>query len=76
MKVIDDKTTTWCLAIACPDCKSAVEIEASDVYWQSLGSFDEFSIYYFATCGACKTAIDLTKRALPTWVKSSAGKRP
>jgi hypothetical protein len=74
MKVVDDKKTTWSLSINCPDCKSAIEIEAQDVYWQSLGSFDEFSTYYFADCGACKSSIDLTKKKLPDWVKNQASK--
>lgn len=71
MKVIDDKKTPWILPIACPHCASSIEVEAKDVYSQSLGSFDEFSLYYFVDCGACQSQIDLTNK-LPSWVERQA----
>lgn len=74
MKVNTDKASTWKLTIECPDCKSELDVEAADVYWLELGSFDEFDIYYRCDCGACKSQIDLTKMKLPEFIKRQARK--
>lgn len=62
MKVLKDNKEGWTLEITCKDCKSELTVEASDVYWELLGCFDEFNTYYRADCGACKGAIDLTNK--------------
>lgn len=75
MKVIDNKADAWTQCIECPDCKSSIEIHATDVSYQSLGSFDgPYESYYSARCGACKTSISLPAKTLPEFVKAKAVK--
>jgi transcription elongation factor Elf1 len=71
VKVTDDKKTSWSKTITCPDCKSTLEIVADDVHVERLGSFDEFSNYYIATCGACGTGVDVGSK-VPDWVRRQA----
>jgi hypothetical protein len=73
MKVTDDQKRAWRLTKQCSDCKSTIEIEASDVYTQRLGSFDEFETYYLVDCGACGSQIKLS--GLPNFVKRGAKPR-
>lgn len=73
MKIVDDKKTTWTTEIDCDDCGSTLQIVASDVHTERLGSFDEFETYHIVTCAACGNGIDVSKRkGIPQWVKTHA----
>lgn len=72
MKILEDKVKNWSKQVKCSSCDSEIEFCASDVFYQSLGSFDDFSLYYSIKCPACNQTHDL--KQLPLWIKNQAKK--
>ena len=70
MKILAE--VPWTLKVTCKECKSELEVEASDVRaleWES-GDCDHTS--YTAKCAVCKSDIELPFSKLATGVREEA----
>jgi hypothetical protein len=70
VKVLEEKP--WTLKVTCKECKSELEVEASDVRaleWES-GDCDHTS--YTTKCAVCKSSIDLKFHDIAPGVREEA----
>lgn len=80
MKIVDDKTAGWTMAVRCEDCGSTLEIEETDVRIGEFGSWDgPGERLPYVVCSVCKRDVRVQ---VPSWVYRRAldrfdqGKKP